>query len=206
MLPLLSLRVKPYRYRYLYDIVLTLGLPCAQPWANAGVGDGFSKCRRIGYGEGRGERRMKTSLTPAQRIVQLCLLLVAAIAIAGGALQMVLGQPDTSPRLDNIHRFMAGVYLSTGLISLWAALTVRRQGILVLLIALGVLLAGIGRLVSIAQVGLPEPAALWLGYLVPELLLPFVIAAAHLKGRGGQHRATEIGSASPGSVSPEAVI
>lgn len=35
---------------------------------------------------------------------------------------------------------------------------------------------------SIAQVRLPEPAALWLGNLVPELLLPFVIAAAHLKG------------------------
>ena len=129
---------------------------------------------------------MRASLTPGQRIVQLCLLLVAAIAVTGGALQMVLGQPDTSPRLDNIHRFMAGVYLSTGLISLWAALTVRRQGTLVLLIALGVLLAGIGRLVSIAQVGLPEPAALWLGFLVPELLLPLVIAAAHLKGSGGR--------------------
>ncbi len=129
---------------------------------------------------------MTPRLTPGQRIVQICLLLVAAIAVTGGALQMALGQPDTSPRLDNIHRFMAGVYLSTGLISLWAALTVRRQGTLVLLIALGVLLAGIGRLVSIARVGLPEPPALWLGYLVPELLLPFVIAAAHGWWRGGK--------------------
>jgi Domain of unknown function (DUF4345) len=127
---------------------------------------------------------MSERLTPSQRIVSLCLLLVAAIAITGGALQMYLGQPDTAPRLDNIHRFMAGVYLSTGLISLWAALTVRRQGMLVLLIALGVLLAGTGRLISIAQVGLPDPAALWLAYLVPELLLPFLIAAAHLRGRG----------------------
>ena len=24
---------------------------------------------------------------------------------------MVLGQPNTSPRLDNVHRFMAGVWL-----------------------------------------------------------------------------------------------
>lgn len=125
---------------------------------------------------------MSDRLTLGQRIVRLCLLLVAAIALTGGTLQMYLGQPDTSPRLDNIHRFMAGVYLSTGIISLWAALTVRRQGTLVLLIALGVLLAGTGRLVSIAQVGLPDPPALWLAYLVPELLLPFVIAAAHLGG------------------------
>jgi len=115
----------------------------------------------------------------SQRVVQICLFLVAAIAMLGGTLQMYLGQPDTSPRLDNVHRFMAGVYFATGLINLWAAITIRRQGTLVYLLALGVLLAGIGRLVSISQVGLPEPAAVWLGYLIPELLLPVVIAAAH---------------------------
>jgi hypothetical protein len=115
----------------------------------------------------------------SQRVVQICLFLVAAIAMLGGTLQMYLGQPDTSPRLDNVHRFMAGVYFATGLINLWAAITIRRQGTLVYLLALGVLLAGIGRLVSISQVGLPEPAAVWLGYLIPELLLPVVIAVAH---------------------------
>lgn len=121
-------------------------------------------------------------LNLAQHIAQIGLFLVAAIAILGGSLQMVLGQPDTSPRLDNVHRFMAGVYLSTGLICLWAGLTIRQQGFLVYLLALGVLLAGIGRLVSIAKVGLPQPTAVWLGYLVPELLLPFVIAGAHYAG------------------------
>ena len=119
------------------------------------------------------------SMLISQRVVQVCLFLVAAIAMFGGALQMYLGEPQTLPRLDNVHRFMAGVYFSTGLINLWAALTIRCQGTLVYLLALGVLLAGIGRLVSISQVGLPEPAAVWLGYLIPELLLPFVIALAH---------------------------
>ena len=114
----------------------------------------------------------------SQRVVQVCLFLVAAIAMLGGTLQMFLGQPDTTPRLDNVHRFMAGVYFSTGVISFWAARTIRQQGTLVYLLALGVLLAGIGRLVSISQVGLPQPAAVWLGYLVPELLLPFVMASA----------------------------
>jgi hypothetical protein len=118
-------------------------------------------------------------LLASQIVVQVCLFIVAAIAMAGGALQMTLGQPDTAPRLDNVHRFMAGVYFSTGVISLWAALTIREQGTLVYLLALGVLLAGIGRLVSIAKVGLPKPTAVWLGYLIPELLLPIVIATAH---------------------------
>jgi hypothetical protein len=122
-------------------------------------------------------------LTVAQIIVRVCLFLVAAIATTGGALQMVLGQPDTAPRLDNVHRFMAGVYLSTGFIALWAAITVRQQGTLIYLLALGVLMAGTGRLISIAKVGLPKPAAVWLGYLVPELLIPFVMAGAHYAGR-----------------------
>ena len=55
----------------------------------------------------------RPSLSASQRVVQVCLFLVAAIAMFGGALQMVLGEPDVSPRLDNVHRFMAGVYLST---------------------------------------------------------------------------------------------
>ena len=120
-----------------------------------------------------------TPLLASQIVVQVCLYLIAAIAISGGALQFYLGQPDTSPRLDNVHRFMAGVYFSTGLINLWAAMTIRQQGTLVYLLALGVFLAGIGRLVSISRVGLPRPAAVWLGYLIPELVLPLVIAAAH---------------------------
>ena len=118
-------------------------------------------------------------LLASQLVVRVCLFLVAAIALFGGALQMFLGQPDTSPRLDNVHRFMAGVYLSTGVISLWAGITIRQQGTLVYLLALGVLLAGIGRLISMARVGLPKPTAVWLGYLIPELTLPFVIAVAH---------------------------
>lgn len=118
-------------------------------------------------------------LLASQLVVQICLFLVAAIAMFGGAVQMFLGQPDTSPRLDNVHRFMAGVYFSTGVISLWTALTIRQQGTLVYLLALGVLLAGVGRLVSIAKVGLPKPTAVWLGYLIPELVLPIVIAVAH---------------------------
>ncbi|HEX2546601.1 MAG TPA: DUF4345 domain-containing protein [Ramlibacter sp.] len=115
----------------------------------------------------------------SQRIVQVCLLLVAGIALFGGTLQMILGQPETTARLDNVHRFMAGVYLSTGIIVLWAALTIRKQGALIYLIAFAVLMGGVGRLLSITKVGLPEPSVVWLAYLIPELVLPFVIAVAH---------------------------
>ena len=119
-------------------------------------------------------------ILPSQRVTQICLFLFAAIALFGGALQMYLGEPETAPRLDNVHRFMAGVYFGSGVISLWAAATIRRQSTLVFLLAFAVFLAGIGRLVSMSKVGLPEPAALWLGYLIPELVLPWVAAAAQV--------------------------
>ena len=127
---------------------------------------------------------MSTSpMRASQRVVQVCLYVVALIAVTGGALQMYLGEPDVSPRLDNVHRFMAGIYLATGLISAWAATTIREQGTLVYLVALGVFLGGTGRLVSMSIVGLPEPHGLWIGYLVPELLVPIVIAIAHTVSR-----------------------
>ncbi len=118
-------------------------------------------------------------LSASQIVVRVCLFIVSAIALFGGSLQMYLGQPDTSPRLDNVHRFMAGVYLSTGLISVWAAWNIRQQGTLVYLLALGVFVAGCGRLLSMSKVGVPTPRAVWLGYLVPELLVPIVMATAH---------------------------
>jgi uncharacterized protein DUF4345 len=121
----------------------------------------------------------QTPLLASQRVVQICLFLVTAIALSGGALQMYLGEPESGARLDNVHRFMAGIYFGSGLIALWAAATVRQQGALIYLIALNVLLAGSGRLVSISQVGIPEPAALWIAYLCPELIVPFVMAVAH---------------------------
>ena len=126
-----------------------------------------------------------TPMPTSQRIVQICLFLFAAIALFGGTLQMYLGQPLTAPRLDNVHRFMAGIYFGSGLICLWAAVTVRQQRTLVLLIGLSVLVAGSGRLLSMSIVGLPEPPALWLGYLIPELLVSVLMIVAQLVAMKG---------------------
>jgi hypothetical protein len=50
----------------------------------------------------------------------------------------------------------------------------------VLLLGLAVFLAGMGRLWSMRIVGLPDPPALWLGYLVPELLVSVLMVVAQL--------------------------
>ncbi len=120
-----------------------------------------------------------TSLLTSELIVRVCLFIAATIGLAGGALQLYLGQPTTSPRLDNVHRFMAGIHFSTGFINFWAGITIQQQGTLIYLLAFGILCGGVGRLVSIKKVGLPKPTILWIGYLIPELCLPFIIAVAH---------------------------
>ena len=57
------------------------------------------------YGYDGNDPRMteNTPLLAGQIVVMACLSLFAAIAIVGGALQFFLGQPDTSPRLDNVQ-------------------------------------------------------------------------------------------------------
>lgn len=121
-------------------------------------------------------------LRPSQRVVQIILFLFAAIALFGGTVQMFLGEPETTPRLDNVHRFLAGIYFGCGLICAWAGFTVRQQGMLVYLLGASVFLAGCGRLLSISIVGLPAPSAVWLGYMIPELVLPWILFAAHRLG------------------------
>ncbi len=122
-----------------------------------------------------------TPLKASQRVSQIALILLALVAIFAGSLQMYLGQPDTTARLDNIHRFLAGIYIACGLIVFWAALTIRKQDTLVFLIAIGVFLGAIGRLVSMSIVGLPEPDGLWLGYLSSEIVIPLVLIFSQLK-------------------------
>jgi hypothetical protein len=116
----------------------------------------------------------------SQRVVRVCLFLVGAIAIFGGSLQMVLGQPETAPRLDNINRFVGGIYLMSGVMGLWAASTIRDHSTLVFLMAATIFVGSLGRVLSIAKVGLPEPHALWITYLVPELVIPWIIIAAQV--------------------------
>jgi general stress protein CsbA len=119
-----------------------------------------------------------TPLTRAQRVLRICLFLLAIIAVVGGILQMSMGEPDVSPRLDNIHRFMAGIYLGCGLVSLWTGITIRQHRNLILIIALAVSLGAFGRIISMSKVGTPEPAALWITYCLSEIIVPFIMVVA----------------------------
>lgn len=120
----------------------------------------------------------KSSILPSQRIIQVSLFLLATISLIGGAIQMYLGEPDVSPRLDNIHRFMAGIYFSMGPLAIWTAITIRKHDTLIFLLSFSVFMAGFGRLISMSIVGIPGP--IFWAYLIPELGIPIVMITAQI--------------------------
>ena len=120
----------------------------------------------------------KTLLSLNRLIIQICLFLLAAISLFGGALQMYLGEPEISPRFNNIHRFMAGIYFSMGPLAIWAAITIRKHNHLIFFLAFSVLMGGIGRLISMSIVGLPGD--IFLIYLIPELSIPFIMILSQI--------------------------
>ena len=91
---------------------------------------------------------------------------------------MYLGEPETTARLDNIHRFKAGVYLSMGPLAIWAAITIRKQNELIYFLSFSVFMAGIGRLISMSIVGLPSK--IFLIYLIPELIFPIIMTISQI--------------------------
>ncbi|WP_369275679.1 DUF4345 domain-containing protein [Streptomyces sp. R11] len=117
-----------------------------------------------------------TRVAAANTIVRVCLVLATAITLGDGLQQLAQGGPADA---DNLHRFMAGVYIGWAPLFFWAAATIRRQGVLVYFLAVPIFLGGIGRLVSFSQYGIPSPAGVFLASALLEFLLAIVIVWAH---------------------------
>ena len=89
----------------------------------------------------------------------------------------------------NSNFYMIG---SMGPLAIWAAITIRKHNHLIFLLAFSVLMAGIGRLISMRIVGIPGD--IFLIYLIPELAIPFIMIISQislnkkLKDTGGDER------------------
>ncbi|MER6378898.1 DUF4345 family protein [Streptomyces sp. NPDC001250] len=79
---------------------------------------------------------------------------------------------------DHVHRFMAGVYIGWAPLFFWAVGTIRAQGALVHFLAVPIFFGALGRVLSIAQNGLPSRPAKFLSFDALELILAFVIVRA----------------------------
>lgn len=96
-----------------------------------------------------------TSATAATRTIQVILVMLCLIAGLAATRNMLEGvavvQPAgvaVSPDVDDVYRYLSGLYLGLGVISLWIAFTIERHDTLIYLVALTCLLGGSGRVIS----------------------------------------------------------
>ncbi|BDT90988.1 MULTISPECIES: hypothetical protein [Nocardia] len=108
-----------------------------------------------------------SSFTGADMTVMACLLLTAAVIVAGAGLQLVQGARGGEATADHIHRFMAGVYIG------WAPM---------FLLAVPIFLGFAGRMLSIVLKGLPIRPVEFLSFAALEFVLGCVIVIAHALG------------------------
>ena len=91
--------------------------------------------------------------------LHVLLVLVALICFAGGLNLLLKGaahylpEKQKLPVLDNLFRFLAGIYFGLSFLMAWVAFHFRELGDLIYFIGLVVIFSGLGRLYSRIRVG-----------------------------------------------------
>lgn len=92
--------------------------------------------------------------------LEVLLGLVALICFAGGANLLLKGAMSFLPKelppqpvLDNLFRFLSGIYFGCGFLFAYAAFNVASVGAVVYLLGLAVACSGLGRLYSRSKLG-----------------------------------------------------
>lgn len=111
-------------------------------------------------------------------VLKTCLLIIAITSLYLGMSRMYLGGLGVTPIIDNSLRFYAGTLFSIGPLAIWMAMNIEKQNTFIHFIAFFVFMGGVGRLVSISIVGLPND--IFLFYLVIELLMPIIMVMSKI--------------------------
>jgi len=112
--------------------------------------------------------------------LQILLGLVAFICLAGGMNLLIKGTtsflPEATapqPTLDNLFRFLSGIYFALGFLMAYVVINVHEINTLIYFIGLVVIFSGLGRLYSRIKVG---PSTKYLFYIMWfEILLGIAI-------------------------------
>jgi hypothetical protein len=115
---------------------------------------------------------MKRGLQVTITIFSLLPLLVGVIGIVLGTARWLPTEMITAD-FDSHYRYIAGYYVSLGLLGLWVAPRIEQHTGLLRIICASILLGGLGRLVSMVQVGLPGPMAIV--FTMFELCFPLLL-------------------------------
>ena len=92
--------------------------------------------------------------------LQVLLGLVSLICLIGGLNLLIKGAgsflPETSPTppvLDNLFRFLSGIYFGLGFLMMWVVFNLHKINDLIYFIVIVVIFSGLGRLYSRIKVG-----------------------------------------------------
>lgn len=109
-------------------------------------------------------------------VLSLIPLLGLVLIWSGGPAYFLGGRSVEIPTsLDNQLRYFAGVYFGTVTLALWWAIPrIEDREVAVRIAAGGVFFGGVGRLVSIASVGLPEDPTMLAGVVLELVGAPLL--------------------------------
>lgn len=127
---------------------------------------------------------MRRSLQIVLGILSLIPVLVSVLGLAMGAARLLPGEVVT-PAFDSHYRYIAGYYLSLAMISWYIIPNVERHTALFRILCAGVFVGGLGRLISIIQVGVPGTSAIV--FTAFELLFPLLAVWQARLPRTAQH-------------------
>jgi hypothetical protein len=99
-------------------------------------------------------------------------IIVAVLGITRG-LGRWLPTSNITPDFDSHYRYITGYYLSLGMTALWIIPHIERHRSLFRIICASVFLGGVGRVISILQVGVPGTPMLV--FTVIELCFPLLL-------------------------------
>ena len=112
---------------------------------------------------------MKRGLQILLGALSLIPLLVASLGLLFGAGRFVPEEVIT-PDFDSHYRYVTGYYLSLTLFAWWVIQNIERHVVPLRIISAAIFMGGVGRLISVLEVGIPNPVAI--GFMVLELLFP----------------------------------
>ncbi|MEM7322100.1 MAG: DUF4345 domain-containing protein [Actinomycetota bacterium] len=121
---------------------------------------------------------------PGKRVWQAGFLVLALIPATSAVLAMAVGvarflDDDVDVALDSTYRYFGGVYLGVALLALWCLPRIEERANALVLATGAIFLGGIGRLISIADVGAPSTVTWFV--LIIELGALFLALA--MRGR-----------------------
>jgi hypothetical protein len=115
---------------------------------------------------------MKRGLQLTLAILSIIPMIVGTIGIVRGTSRWLPANLIT-PEFDSHYRYIAGYYISLGILTLWMIPKIEKHRSLFRILCGSIFLGGIGRVVSILQVGAPGPMAIF--FTAFELCFPLFL-------------------------------